>query len=836
MGLRHFFSSSQSPHTPDALSEREGMPWAFFSTLAPVLFLSLFLTALLFSFLLPSLEKSYFQQKKELSKSLVQVQMGYLASLNREAASGAISLKEAQDRALKRFRTLRYGEKENGYFWIIGPSRTLLMHPYRTDLEGLNPGIAEAPDGAALQKLISSMEGSALSAPEGGFVSYQWNLNDQLQTVTSKTSFVALFKPWNWLIGTGVYLSETEAQFAPWRSRVVFMVGLAVLAAGAFTLLQSLRAASLGKKAKMADILDKSLQEQSLELAESADQLALITKVYEHASEGVVITDSDRRILRVNHAFTEIVGYTEEEVLGQRPDMFQSEKHGPEFFAEMKRSLSKTGEWAGEIWNRRKSGEAFPGRLRVVLSRDGSGRVNNYVGVLSDLSELHLNKERLDHERFHDNLTDLPNRFLFQDRLKVALENARRKNSLVSVAMIDLDRFSVLNATLGYPAGDYALRETGRRIAEEIRDEGTAARFGGDEFIVLLTGPKDFQSALRIVQNLLTKLRETLSFKGNSISLTVSAGISFYPRDGTDPDTLISNASLSLERAKLDGGDIFRLFTRDLDQEVQQRIRLERELREGIRDGRFYLNFQPVLNLEQKRITGVEALLRWRTADGTLVPPDVFIPLAEEIGAIEVLGRFALEEGCRQAEAWRKKGVDLLLSVNVSPKELNNTAFVPGVLEIIEKTSMDPRRLILELTESAFMKNADGLLRMMEELGGAGIRFSLDDFGTGFSSMARLRDLPLYGMKVDRSFIQDIHGTRTRSVVATTLYLAGELSLDVTLEGVETPLQLSILKSMLLGGLDANIQGYLLSRPVPPEQIPLLCRAPLPDAFRPAGA
>ncbi|NLB84188.1 MAG: EAL domain-containing protein [Synergistaceae bacterium] len=836
MNFRHFFSSSQSLQSPHPLSEKEGIPLTVFSTLAPVLFLSLFLTALLFTFLLPSFEKSYFQQKKELSKSLIQVQTGYLASLNRDIASGNVSLKEAQNRALDRFRTLRYGEKGNGYFWIIGPSRTLLMHPYRTDLEGLKPEIAAAPDGAALQKLISSMEKAALSAPEGEFVSYEWNLNHQLETVTSKTSFVSLFKPWNWIIGTGVYLSEAEAQFAPWRTRAVFMVVLAVLAAAAFTLLQSLRVTSLGKKAQLAEILDRSLQEQSLELAESASQLALISKVFEHASEGVVILDSDRRILRVNRAFTEIGGYSEEEVLGQRPEMFQSLKHDTEFFAEMRHSLREKGEWTGEIWNRRKNGEAFPGKLRVVVSTDASGAVNNYVGVISDLSELQFNKEQLDHERFHDRLTGLPNRFLFQDRFKVALENARRKNWLVSVIMIDLDRFSALNAALGYPAGDFALQETGRRIAEEIQADGSVARFGADEFIVLLTGPKDFQSALRVVENVLLKLREPLSFNGNSIALTISAGISLYPRDGEDPDTLISNASLSLERAKRDGGDIFRLFTRDLDQEVQQRMRLERELREGIREGRFYLNFQPVLSLGEKRITGVEALLRWKTADGAMVPPDVFIPLAEEMGEIETLGRFALEEGCRQAEAWRKKGLDLLLSVNVSPKELYNTAFVQGVLEVIKNTSMDPQRLILELTETAFMKNADGLLRMMEELGRTGIRFSLDDFGTGFSSLARLRDLPLYGMKIDRSFIQDIHGTRTRSVVATTLYLAGELSLDVTLEGVETPLQLSIIKSMLVGRIQANIQGYLLSRPVSAEQIPLLCVEPLPDAFIIAGA
>ncbi len=834
MGLRRLLRPFQAAASQSPLSEKEGLLWVVFSTLAPVFFLSLFLTALLFSFLLPSLENTYLQQKKELSKNLIQVQTAYLASLNAEAASGRISVQEAQRRALVRFRTMRYGENKDGYFWVIGPSRTLLMHPYRPDLERLDPDSASAPDGAMLRVLIASMEKAALSAPDGGFVTYQWNLNEHLETVTAKTSFVTLFRPWNWILGTGVYLSEAKMEFAPWRSRVVFPGVLAVLAAAAFTLLQSLRATSLGKKAKLADILDRSLQDQSLRLAESAGQLALISKVYEHAAEGVLITAPDSTILQVNRAFSIITGYSEEEVLGRKPDLLQSGKHGPEFFESMWRSLREKKEWAGEIWDRRKNGEAFPAMLRIVSSTDGTGTVSNYVGVFSDLSELRQNKEQLQHERFHDSLTGLPNRFLFRDRLEMTLENARKKNLLVSVVMIDLDRFSVLNATLGYPAGDAILQVMGRRIADAVKDEGSAARFGGDEFIVLLTSPKDFQSALRIAENLLHSLRTPCSVDGSAASLTISAGISFFPRDGTDPDTLISNASLSLERAKLDGGDIFRLFTRDLDHEVQQRIRLERELREGIREGHFFLHFQPIVSLGERRITGAEALLRWRTADGSMVPPDVFIPLAEEMGEIDALGRFALEDGCRQAEEWRTRGIDLLLSVNVSPKQLNNPAFVPTVLEVMEKTSMDPRRLILELTESAFMKNADSALRIMEELGRRGIRFSLDDFGTGFSSLSCLRDLPLFGMKIDRSFIRDLEESRTRAVVATTLYLAGELSLQVTLEGVETPLQLSTIQSMVSGGTETNIQGYLFSRPVPPEQIPLLCASSLPDVFETA--
>ena len=834
MGLPHFFRSFQSKAPLRPLPEKEGLLRMVFSTLAPVFFLSLFLTALLFSLLLPSLENAYLQQKKELSKNLIQVQAGYLASLNADAASGRISVQEAQRRALVRFRTMRYGEKKDGYFWIIGPSRTLLMHPYRPDLEGLDPNSAAAPDGALLRELIASLEKAALSAPDGGFVTYRWNLNEHLETVTAKTSFVALFRPWNWILGTGVYLSEAEAQFAPWRSRVAFLGVLAVLAAAAFTLLQSLRATSLGKKAKLADFLDHSLQAQSLRLAESTGQLALISKVYEHAAEGVMITAPDSTILQVNRAFSTITGYSEEEVLGRKPDLLQSHKHGPEFFESMWRSLREKKEWAGEIWDRRKNGEAFPAMLRIVSSTDSSGAVSNYVGVFSDLSELRHNKEQLQHERFHDSLTGLPNRFLFRDRLEMALENARKKNSLVSVVMIDLDRFSVLNATLGYPAGDAILQVMGRRIADAVKDEGSAARFGGDEFIVLLTGPKDFQSALRIAENLLHSLRTPCSVDGSAASLTISAGISFFPRDGTDPDTLISNASLSLERAKLDGGDIFRLFTRDLDHDVQQRIRLERELREGIREGHFFLHFQPIVSLGERRIIGVEALLRWRTAEGALIPPDVFIPLAEEIGEIDTLGRFVLEEGCRQAEKWRAQGLDLLMSVNVSPKQLNNPAFVSGVLAIVEKTSMNPQKLILELTESAFMKNADAALRIMEELGKSGIRFTLDDFGTGFSSLACLRNLPLFGMKIDRSFIGDLHDPRTKAVIATTLYLAGELSLEVTLEGVETPLQLSTIQAMILEGITANIQGYLFSRPVPPEQIPSICAAPLPDIFETA--
>ena len=590
-----------------------------------------------------------------------------------------------------------------------------------------------------------------------------------------------------------------------------------MLGAGGLSLFLSIRTVVLGRKAALFAVVDRSLREKTHALLQTEKQLAIITSVYDHASEGVVITEPDGAILRVNRAFTEITGFSRDEAIGRNPRILKSNTHGRKFFERMWRDLLEKKRWSGEIWNRRKNGEAFPAMLNIVARLDDSGETTHYIGVFQDLSELHRSRDSLLHETFHDSLTGLPNRFLFSDRLAMALARARENAVLVSVIILGLDRFGSINKTLGYPAGDLLLKEAGSRIAEVVGGEGTAARFGGDEFVILIPKSSDFHSVLRTAQRMLVSLRTPFSIEGESLRLTASAGVALYPRDGDTPENLLQNASLAMERAKKEGGDSYRLFTETLDRKVQQRIRLEGDLRNAIDEGAFFIHYQPKISMMQGKTSSVEALLRWTNKENESIPPDVFIPLAEDIGEINSLGGFVLERSCLQAKEWRDEGRDIVMCVNVSAKQLASESFVHSVLGVLERTGTPPHALELEITESAFMSNPEYATRVMEELMEHGLRFTLDDFGTGYSSLSYIRSLPLAGIKIDRSFTAELDNSKTRAIVSTIMHMAGELNLELTVEGIETTAELDAIRSLAPRDGDIMLQGYLFSRPVPPD-------------------
>ena len=816
-------SASHDPHSAvPVVNGTERRAWGtflstFLQTMAPVFFLILFLLVLLLFFFLPLLEESYLHQKRRLCKYLIQVQMTYLEALHSDVLKGTISAEEAQGRALRRLRTHRFGDAEKDYFWVLGPERTLVMHPYRPDLEGISPDEAKGPDGELLRGLFDGIEEAATRTPEGGHLDYLWHFKDDLEKLSAKTSHVARFVPWDWIVGTGVYLDDIHREIASWRRRFTLLGLFAVLGAGGLSLFLSIRAVVLGRKAALFAVVDRSLREKTRALLRTEKQLAIITSVYDHASEGVVITEPDGAILRVNRAFTEITGFSRDEAIGQNPRILKSNTHGRKFFEQMWRDLLEKKRWSGEIWNRRKNGEAFPAMLNIVACLDDSGETTHYIGVFQDLSELHRSRDSLLHETFHDSLTGLPNRFLFSDRLAMALARARENAVLVSVIILGLDRFSSINKTLGYPAGDLLLKEAGSRIAEAVGGEGTAARFGGDEFVILIPKSSDLHSVLRTTQRMLASLRTPFSIEGESLRLTASAGVALYPRDGDTPENLLQNASLAMERAKKEGGDSYRLFTETLDRKVQQRIRLEGDLRNAIDKEAFSIHYQPKISMMQGKTSSVEALLRWTNKENESIPPDVFIPLAEDIGEINSLGRFVLERSCLQAKEWRDEGRDIVMCVNVSAKQLASESFVHSVLSVLERTGTPPHALELEITESAFMSNPEYATRVMEELMEHGLRFTLDDFGTGYSSLSYIRSLPLAGIKIDRSFTAELDNSKTRAIVSTIMHMAGELNLELTVEGIETRAELDAIRSLAPRDGDIMLQGYLFSRPVPPD-------------------
>ena len=814
---------SQGPYSAvSGVNGTERRAWGtflstFLQTMAPVFFLILFLLILLLYFFLPLLEESFLHQKRLMCKYLVQVQMTYLEALHEDVLKGTISMEEAQGRALRRLRMHRFGDAEKDYFWVLGPGRTFVMHPYRPDLEGVSPDEAKGPDGELLHGLFDDIEAAAARTPEGGYLDYLWNFKDDLEKLSAKTSHVARFAPWDWIIGTGVYLDDIHREIASWRRRFTLLGLLAVLGAGGLSLFLSIRAVLLGRKAALLSVAERSLHEKTHALIQTEKQLAIITSVYDHASEGVVITGPDGAILRVNRAFTEITGFSKDEAIGQTPRILKSNTHDREFFERMWRDLLEKYGWSGEIWNRRKNGEAFPAMLNIIACRDYSGETTHYIGVFQDLSELHRSRDSLRHETFHDSLTGLPNRFLFSDRLSMALARAKESAALVSVIILGLDRFSSINKTLGYPAGDLILKEAGSRIEAVVGETGTAARFGGDEFVILVPKSSDFHSVLRTTQRMLASLRISFSIEGASLRLTASIGIALYPRDGDTPEKLLQNASLAMERAKKEGGDSYRLFTETLDRKVQQRIRLEGDLRNAIDEEAFFIHYQPKISMKQGKILSVEALLRWTNKENESIPPDIFIPLAEDIGEINSLGRFVLERSCLQAKEWRGEGKNIVMCVNVSAKQLASESFVHSVQSALERTGTPPHELELEITESAFMSNPEYATRVMEELRERGLRFTLDDFGTGYSSLSYIRSLPLAGIKIDRSFTADLDNPKTRAIVSTIMHMAGELNLELTVEGIETTTELDTIRSLAPRGRDILLQGYLFSRPIPPD-------------------
>ena len=814
---------SQEPYSAvSGVNGTERRAWGtfvstFLQTMAPVFFLIVFLLVLLLYFFLPLLEESYLHQKRLMCKYLVQVQMTYLEALHTDVLKGTISMEEAQGRALRRLRMHRFGEAEKDYFWALGPERTLVMHPYRPDLEGINPDEAKGPDGELLRGLFDGIEAAAARTPEGGHLDYLWHFKDDLGTLSAKTSHVARFVPWNWIVGTGVYLDDIHMEIASWRRRFTLLGLFAVLGSGGLSLFLSIRAVLLGRKAALFVVADRSLREKTRTLIQTEKQLAIITSVYDHASEGVVITESDGTILRVNRAFSEITGFSKDEAIGRNPRILKSNTHDGEFFERMWGDLLEKKRWSGEIWNRRKNGEAFPAMLNIVACSDDSGETTHYIGVFQDLSELHRSRDSLRHETFHDSLTGLPNRFLFSDRLAMALGRAKENAVLVSVIILGLDRFSSINKTLGYPAGDLILKEAGSRIEAVVGETGTAARFGGDEFVILIPKSSDLHSVLRTTHRMLASLRAPFSIEGESLRLTASAGVALYPRDGDAPENLLQNASLAMERAKKEGGDSYRLFSETLDRKVQQRIRLEGDLRNAIDEEAFFIHYQPKISMIQGKTLSVEALLRWTNRENESIPPDVFIPLAEDIGEINSLGRFVLERSCLQAKEWRGEGRDIVMCVNVSAKQLASERFVHSVLGALERTGTPPHALELEITESAFMSNPEYATRVMEELKERGLRFTLDDFGTGYSSLSYIRSLPLAGIKIDRSFTADLDNPKTRAIVSTIMHMAGELNLELTVEGIETTAELNTIRSLAPRGGDILLQGYLFSRPIPPD-------------------
>jgi diguanylate cyclase (GGDEF)-like protein/PAS domain S-box-containing protein len=553
------------------------------------------------------------------------------------------------------------------------------------------------------------------------------------------------------------------------------------------------------------------------DLKNAEEQLELSAQVFESTMEGIMLTDTNGKIISVNSAFTAITGYRAEEVRGRTPELFKSDRHDEAFYDRILRSLSREGMWQGEVWGRHKNGDVCPQWAAVNCITDKDGRPKSYVAVFNDISELKQTQARIEHQAFHDPLTGLPNRLLFKDRLDQALKRAQRAGERFAMLYLDLDRFKNVNDSLDHMLGDRLLRTVAERLKATTRSSDTFARLGGDEFVVLMSPIRAPADMFATADRVLGAFNEPFVVNEREIYLTVSIGISVYPDDGEDAVTLVRNADLAMYHAKRQGGDAFQLFSSEMYDEVVHRVQLETHLRRALNLGQLRLCYQPVVDASTGVLSGAEALLRWDHPDLGAVSPEKFIPLAEETGLICTIGTWVLEQACRQARAWRQRGLgDVHTSVNVSARQLVSSAFPNTLRRILREAGISGDALTLEITENTLMSASGQAVAMLRELKDTGVCISIDDFGTGYSSLSYLKRFPIDALKIDRSFVVDLpHDKESVAIARSILALARNLGLQVLAEGVETRSQLEFLTAE---GCD-RIQGFYFSRPVPADQI-----------------
>ncbi len=541
-----------------------------------------------------------------------------------------------------------------------------------------------------------------------------------------------------------------------------------------------------------------------------------------NVQEGMMVTDARGVILRVNQAFTEITGYTPDEVVGQNPRLLSSGRHDAAFYRELWDAIERIGAWQGEVWNRRKNGEEFPEWLTITAVKGIHGAVTHFVATMSDISQRKAAEDEIKQLAFYDALTHLPNRRLLTDRLKQAMTTSARSGHGGALLFIDLDNFKTLNDTLGHDKGDLLLQQVADRLVRCVREGDTVSRFGGDEFVVMLEGLgdnlEDAATQTRTVgEKILTILTQPYQLAGYKHHSTSSIGATLFQGSRDSLDELLKQADLAMYQAKDAGRNVLRFFDQGMQAVANARASLEADMHQALRSNEFILYYQPQVDRDGQ-LTGAEVLVRWQHPRHGLVPPAEFIPLAEETGMILPLGHWVLETACTQLVAWasRPELAHLTLAVNISARQFRHPDFADQVLAVLDQTGAKPKRLKLELTESLLLEDVADIIAKMSKLKASGVGFSLDDFGTGYSSLSYLKRLPLDQLKIDQSFVRDVLTDPNDAAIARTIVaLAQSMGLTVIAEGVETEAQRAFLASE---GCFAY-QGYLFGRPGPVEAI-----------------
>ncbi|MEZ0621184.1 phosphodiesterase DibA [Pseudomonas sp. Env-60] len=559
-------------------------------------------------------------------------------------------------------------------------------------------------------------------------------------------------------------------------------------------------------------------------LKENRERLRQAAAVFDCTREGVLVTDTQGLIVHVNRAFMEITGYQRDDVMGQRPSLFKSGRHSAHFYQQMFQALESTGEWSGEIWNRRKSGEVYPQWQTIRVIHDDQGQVSHYVAVFSDISAIKDSEHELAHLAHHDPLTDLPNRLLFTDRAEQALASAQVHKRGCALLLMDLDHFKIINDSLGHNVGDQLLKLVAERLSGLFGPGVTLARLGGDEFAVLAESCPQVVQAAALAQRMLNAMKDPFIFDGNQLFISASIGISLFPSGALSAEQLLRNADSALFKAKSAGREGYALYTEELTAHAQHRVEIAGELRRALDQHELRVYYQPVHDLHDSRLVGVEALVRWQHPERGLVPPGEFIPIAERTGLIADIDAWVMDQACRQMCQWLADGAPLsFIAINVSSRLFARRELYEQVAQVLHTTGLDPAFLELEVTESAVMDDPEVALEQLHRLRELGLRLAIDDFGTGYSSLLRLKRLPVQKLKIDQGFVAGLPWDEDdAAIVRVVIALAKSMGMQVHAEGIE---QVEQARFLLDQECDMG-QGYWFGRPMPADEIDWT-RAPL---------
>lgn len=547
------------------------------------------------------------------------------------------------------------------------------------------------------------------------------------------------------------------------------------------------------------------------------DRLQLISSVFTHTSEAVAITDGKGTFLEVNDAFTRLTGYTRDDAIGRDLFMFRSSRQGPEVYQQLWTELQATGHCQGEVWSRRKTGDAFAGLLTVSCVYDRAGKPIKYVAIFADITPLRQHQERLERIVNFDPLTGLPNRLLLSDRLKQSLANAKRQQQALAVIYLDLDGFKEINDRYGHDAGDRLLVALAQYIQASIRDVDTLARMGGDEFVVVLTDVDTAQGCCQILQRILDACNTPVEIDGKTLQVSASLGVTFFPGDDSDVDQLMRHADQAMYEAKQAGKNRVHLFDLARDAEARSRAEIIARVSRGIAQKEFLLHFQPKVNMRTGALAGVEALIRWRHPERGLLSPAAFLPLIEDHVLIETLGDYVIDAALAQMDNWRRAGLHVPLSINISARQFKALDFAAKLAARVGSyPEIPPGCIELELLETSALDRIDDVAQTMKTCSGMGFRFAIDDFGTGYSSLTYLKRLPAETLKIDQSFVRDmLEDEEDLAIVRGVIGLAAAFGRNVIAEGVET---VAHGERLLTLGCELA-QGYGIAKPMPGSEL-----------------